>query len=133
MLPEHEDDLQVDIEEEIEPSKNYRIRLESNRVIGFVDELEAIKQAVMVILNIERYDYPIYSWDFGVELKDLIGQDVDYVMSEVKRRITEALLQDDRIDEVDGFEFEVNKSKLHVTFTVYANIGSFQQETEVEM
>lgn len=131
MIPVVSDDLFEDIEEIEEPSKNYKIT-DSNRIVGFVDGLEAIKQAVFLILNIERYEYPIYSWDFGVELKDLIGQDVDYVMAEAKRRITEALLQDDRIEEVDDFEFEVNKSKVQITFTVYTNYGSFEQEVEVE-
>lgn len=130
MLPEISDDLQVDLEELEEPSKNYRIV--GDRIVGTVDELEAVKQAVFLICNIERYDYPIYSWDFGVELKDLIGQDIDYIMSEAKRRITEALLQDDRIENVDDFEFELNKKKVHVTFTVYTNYGSFETETEVE-
>lgn len=131
MIPVVSDDLFEDIEEIEEPSKNYKIT-DTNRIVGFVEGLEAIKQAVFLILNIERYEYPIYSWDFGVELKDLIGQDVDYVMAEAKRRITEALLQDDRIEEVDDFEFEVNKSKVQITFTVYTNYGSFEQEVEVE-
>lgn len=131
MIPEITDDLQTDIEEVVEPSKNYRIA--ENRIVGTVDGIDAVKQAVFLTLNIERYDYPIYSWDFGIELKDLIGQDIDYVMSEVKRRITEALLQDDRIEDVNDFEFEVDKSKVHVTFTVYVNYGSFEQEMEVEL
>lgn len=131
MIPEIADDLQTDLEELVEPDKNYQIV--DNRIVGTVDGIDAVKQAVFLILNIERYDYPIYSWDFGVELKDLVGQDIDYVMAEVKRRITEALLQDDRIEDVNDFEFEVDKSKVHVTFTVYVNYGSFEQEMEVEL
>lgn len=131
MIPEIADDLQTDLEELVEPDKNYQIV--DNRIVGTVDGIDAVKQAVFLILNIERYDYPIYSWDFGVELKDLIGQDIDYVMAEVKRRVTEALLQDDRIEDVNDFEFEVDKSKVHVTFTVYVNYGSFEQEMEVEL
>lgn len=131
MIPEIADDLQTDLEELVEPDKNYQIV--DNRIVGTVDGIDAVKQAVFLILNIERYDYPIYSWDFGVELKDLIGQDIDYVMAEVKRRVTEALLQDDRIEDVNDFEFEVDKPKVHVTFTVYVNYGSFEQEMEVEL
>lgn len=46
-----------------------------------------------------------------MELQDLIGKPMDYVMVEVERRITEALTQDDRIDSVDNFEFEVHRKR----------------------
>ena len=58
-------------------------------------------QAVYLILNVERYAFPIYSRDYGSELSDLIGTPRDYAISEIKRRITEALTQDDRITSVD--------------------------------
>ena len=38
------------------------------------DKREALRQAVYLILNVERYAYPIYSRNYGSELVDLIGQ-----------------------------------------------------------
>lgn len=61
-----------------------------------------------------------------MELRDLIGKQMEYVIPEIERRITEALLQDDRIDAVNGFEFEQQKSKLKVTFIVHTNIGNLE-------
>ena len=81
-----------------QPSLCPRMIVESERIIGQCDDVEAIKQAIYNILNTERYQYIIFSWDYGVELKDLFGKPIDYVMPEVERRITEALVQDDRID-----------------------------------
>ena len=49
----------------------------------------------------------MYSWDYGVELADLFGEPVSYVCPELERRITEALLQDGRIEGVDGFSFRL--------------------------
>ncbi|MFR8334422.1 MAG: DUF2634 domain-containing protein [Oscillospiraceae bacterium] len=46
----------------------------SNRVQGMTDEQDAVRQAVYLILNVERYAYPIYSRNYGSELTDLIGQ-----------------------------------------------------------
>ena len=105
----------------------------SNRINGYVDDLEAVKQAIYLILNTERYQFVIYSWDYGVELLDLIGQPIPYVMSELPRRITDALTQDDRIEDVVDFEFEQNGKKLHTTFTVVSNLGNMPAELEVEV
>lgn len=43
----------------------------------------------------------------------------------------EALLQDDRITAVDGFEFETGKKTVHVTFTVHSIFGDLEVETDV--
>ena len=68
-----------------------------------------------------------------MELVDLIGKPMPYVMSELPRRIQEALTQDDRIDDVVDFEFEQHGKKLHTTFTVVTNVGNIPTELEVEV
>lgn len=92
--------------------------------MGSCDGLEAIKQAVYLILNVERYRYVIYSSNYGVEFDDLLGKPVPYVLPELKRRIEEALTQDDRITSVDGFEFETKKIQciVHLQYTVFLGI-----------
>ena len=104
-----------------------------DRIGGYVDGLEAVAQAVYLILATERYQYIIYSWDYGVEFVDLIGKPMPYVMSELPRRIREALTQDNRIDDVIDFEFEQKGNQLHVTFTVVSNVGNLSTELEVEV
>lgn len=130
MIPKVDNDL-LTLEVETQPSLTYALDIEHDRIRGRVDEIEAVKQAIYLILNIERYDYLIYSWNYGVELKDLIGQPKDFVLPEIKRRITEALLQDDRITAVDGFEFETGRRSVHVTFTAHTIFGDTEIETEV--
>lgn len=110
------------------PSLDYKMEIEGKRVTGMCDGAEAMKQAIFAILNTERYKYPVYSWNYGVELQDLIGMQVDYVMSELQRRITEALMQDDRIKEVDSFSFEKAENKIRVTFTVHTVFGDISGE-----
>jgi phage baseplate assembly protein W len=115
-------------------SKTYRINASvttPHKIQGYVDGLEAVRQAIYLILNTERYQYPIYSWDYGVELIDLIGKPIPYVMSEVARRIDEALTQDDRIIGTENYEFEKSGRGLKVTFTVVTNVGDFQTELDV--
>ena len=106
---------------------------EYDRVSGYVDNIESVMQAIYLILSTERYKHIIYSWDYGVELVDLFGKPIPYVIAEIPRRIKEALIQDDRIDDVVDFEFERQRNKLHVTFTVITNIGNITAEVGVNV
>ena len=100
----------IGFELEEQPSYTHKLDIEGQRVAGMTDKREALRQAVYLILNVERYAYPIYSRNYGSELVDLIGQPMDYAMSEMKRRITDALMQDDRITGVDDWTFEPAES-----------------------
>ncbi|MGG0663399.1 DUF2634 domain-containing protein [Viridibacillus arvi] len=133
MIPEQEENLTEDIEFEDEPSKTYKLMTGRNRIVGYIDEIEALKQAIYLMLSIDRYDYLIYSWNYAFESKDLFGKPISYVISELKRRITEALTHDDRIDDVDAFIFEVNKNKVHTIFTVHSIYGEFESGIEVNI
>ena len=121
------------IEETSIPSRTYKINLTGNYVNDYVDDIDAIKQAVYLILSTERYKYLIYSWDYGIELVDLFGKPMPYIYSELPRRITEALTQDNRITDVTDFQFDKNGSSLRVSFTVVTNIGNIPAELEVEV
>lgn len=125
-------DLEILLQEPTNATKDFGINFTTNRISGFVDDLESVRQVCVLILNTERYDHPIYSWNYGVELKDLIGQPPSYVHSEVKRRITDALTQDDRITDVTDFEVNTGRHKVEVSFRVNTVYGDFQEEIEVE-
>lgn len=116
-----------------QPSKTYKLNAEKNRINGVIDELEAVKQAIYLRLNTEKYDYIIYSWNYGVETKDLFGEDITYVYPELQRRITEALTQDDRINSVDAFSYEKVKNKVTLYFTVHTKFGDVESEKEVDI
>ena len=118
---------------EQQPSHTYKLDISRGRVKGITEDADALLQAVYLILSVERFQYPIYSYNYGVELVDLIGRPKDFVMSEVKRRITEALTQDDRIDSVDGWNFESTKNALIVTFTVHSIYGDIETKKEVDV
>lgn len=116
-----------------QPSFTYKLDTERNRVVGYVNDREAYKQAVYKILNTERYEYVIYSWNYGVELKDLIGMPIYYVVPELERRITEAIEADDRTVSVSNFEFDTSKrGVVHVKFTATSIYGEEIIETDVE-
>lgn len=127
MLPIRDsiNDINSNISVEENPTKTYKMKLFGNRINGKTDEQEAMKQAIYKILNTERYTYPIYSWNYGIELKDLFGKSKNYCKSEIKRRVKEALTQDERILDVNAFSFEDTKKRreLAVTFTAKTIYG----------
>ena len=131
---EENDSLIDAFDYETQPDYTYKLNVETERVAGYVDELEAYKQAVYKIINTERYDHLIYSWNYGVELKNLFGKPISYVVPEVELRLIEAIMQDDRTQIVYGFEFEQPKrGVLHVTFRCKCAYGTVVMSKDVEV
>lgn len=100
---------------------------------GYIDQIEAVKQAVAIILDVARFNNPVVSWNFGHELNKLIGQPMELVIPESERYIREALTQDDRITDVVDFEFTEQGSKLLASYRVVTIYGDFTRETEVNI
>ena len=133
MIPSVNTILNAELSVTSQLSKQHWMDLNKNRITRTCDGLEAVKQTVFKILNTERYDYLIYSWNYGIELMDLYGQPPILVFPEIERRVTEALLQDDRITGVDTFEFETKKGVVFVTFTVHTIYGDLNEEMVVNI
>lgn len=113
------------------PSKTYKVI--NGRIAGFVDELDAMRQAVDKILSTERFAWNIYSDDYGSDVNDLIGEDFDLINSELERLITEALSADDRIVSVEDFNInQTNGNSALITFIVVTVFGVIDMEQEVE-
>ncbi len=133
-IGESDPDLDIsegDTLEEIK-SKNYKMLLKEEVIKGYVDELEAMKQVVYKILSTERYVHLIYTWNYGVELRQLFGKPVDYVCPEIERLIKAALFQDNRINNVYSFTFDKSKKGVvSVEFIVETIYGEMSITKEV--
>ena len=133
MIPQNGDDLRQDFVFTTLPSRTLKMDHDWKTITGTIDQIQAVEQAVFLILTTERYQWLIFSWDYGVELQNLIGKDPEYCIPEIERRIREALLQDDRITAVENFEFELNKRKVLTTSTVISIFGNINVEKAVEI
>lgn len=132
MLPAVNPLLSQDIEFAESPTHTFYLDKDNRICYGYTDSLQAMEQAIYLILRTERYQYVIFSWNYGIELEDLFGMPVSYVIPEVKRRIEEALLQDARIQTVDSFAFDVSgKGELLVTFTAHTVFGDVSAQRQV--
>ena len=133
MIPSTNTVLKAGTKLQKKPSLNYMMHLDNKMIIGNADKQLAMKQVIYKILNTERYQYIIYSWNYGIELKDLFGMPVSYVCCEVQDRIKEALTQDDRINDVIDFDYSFPaKGVIHVSFTVKTIFGDVPAERMVE-
>ena len=115
------------------PSTTFLIDRESGRIEKTGGGLEAIKQAIEIILQVERYRYQIYSPNFGHEMNSLIGKPPEYVISMIKRRVKESLSVDNRILSVDNFTFKEASAGTPVkcAFDVKTVFGMVSAEVEV--
>jgi len=114
------------------PSLTFNIDTNNNVIIGEIDELEAVKQASFLCLNTDRFYHLIYSWNYGNELVNVFGKPYGLAIPEIKRFITEALCQDDRISSVDSWQFtRIKRGVLLAEFIVHSKYGSFEMEKEV--
>ncbi|XOQ49645.1 MAG: DUF2634 domain-containing protein [Eubacteriales bacterium] len=104
------------LSDEIEQTQTYKVS--DDKIQGITDGLTALQQTIEHMLNTERYEYPVYSLDYGFQSDDLIGKDREYVEAELQRRIRECLLTDDRITGVGNFRFAVNGDEMLCTFDV---------------
>lgn len=127
------DDADLDDEED-DQSPTYTFKVANGRIRGMTDELDAMQQAVDKILKTERFVYPIYDEQYGNDLPELIGESIDYALSEAERMVIEALEADDRINNVEITKCEQSDSDA-ITVEGYANTvyGRVGFESEVDM
>lgn len=127
MFPFDIDDDELNIEEErlIVPT-DYEIDFSTGKLTGrIITGLDAIIQWIKIVLITDRYVFPQYSWSHGSDLSTLIGQnyDEDYISTEVKRMIKEALSVDDSIIGFDDLVCEMKGDRLTISFAVNTLYG----------
>lgn len=117
---------------EQQPSETYRIDFEHGRITGRVDRLEAVKQAIVKILQTERFSHLIYSWNYGIETNAVFGRSYAVMESELRRVLKEALMQDRRITNLKDIIMAKRGSRsAAVAFTAETIFGDVPIETEV--
>ena len=131
-LPQSDISL-FDVEFRSQPGRTWYIDKSINRISGEVDGVAAVRQAVEIILNVERFRWQIYQPYSGVQLDALIGQNPGYVGAELQKRIRDALIVDDRITGISDFTYESRGTNLTAAFTVNTIYGPFMTQTEVTM
>lgn len=114
-----------------QPSKTWIIDRNTMQVSCMDKGLEAVRQAVEIALNVERYKWTIYSTNFGSELNDLVGEDEAYIIAEIPRLVEGALSPDNRVVSVDDYVYKkTDTNSMTVSFTVHTVFGDLVEVIE---
>lgn len=111
--------------------KDRTYALSEMKIEGFIEGPESLKQTVYKVLSTEQFEYPIYSFRYGIAWKQLMGEERPFVRAEMKRMIQEALMRDDRILAVDDFTFQFSGDVCRCRFKVNSIYGELIMGTEV--
>lgn len=115
-----------------QPSRTWIIDRDTMQVAGMDEGLEAVRQAIEIALNVERFRWTIYSANFGSELDELVGQDEALITAEIPRLVEGALSQDDRVLQVEDYAFtRTGPDSMHVSFTVRTVYGDLIEEIQI--
>ena len=133
VLPQTGISLDMPIEAEQQPGRTWKINTESKRIEGEIDDFEAVRQAVEIILHVERFRWQIYSPYSGMQWEGLIGQNPGYVNAELQRRIRDALTMDDRVTGISNYRSQLDGNTLTVSLTVNTVYGDTTTTMEVPL
>lgn len=131
MFPFEQEEKELLLEDaEEETLREYGVDFETGQLTGeIVEGLEAVKVWAWLALKTARYQYDVYSWEYGCEVESLIGQgnSREYLESETRRMVEECLLANPHILGISDFDCQVSDEMLILRFTMETDMG------EVEM
>ncbi len=133
MLPRSDIDLRGGVVFQDQPTLTWIADPVTRRIRGRGDGWEAIRQAVEIIVNVERFKWQIYTPNFGTDYDGLLGTEPGYAASELQRRLEDAFLPDSRILGIKDFTWSFSGVSLSVRFTVLTVFGDVASGLEVPL
>lgn len=118
-------------EAEEKPSLTYKLDLDKGRIVGKIDGLEAVNQAIRKAIITPRFKCLIYDNQYGSEVQEaVIAQDATPELTEavIPGFVKDALKPDTRILKVYDFAFAFMSDGAHIFFRADTIFG----ETEFE-
>ena len=113
------------------PSRTYKLDLDKRRIVGEVDGLEAVNQAIRKAIITPRFKCLIYSNQYGSEVEEMIiSKDAtpELIEASVPGFVKDALKPDTRILKVYDFAFKFKGEGAFIFFRADTIFG----ETEFE-
>ena len=133
MLPASDMDLSQGVVFQDQPTLTWIADPVTRRIRGRGDGWEAVRQAVEIILHVERFRWQIYTPNFGTDYDGLLGTEPGYAASELQRRLEDAFLPDSRILGMKDFTWSFSGVSLSVRFTVLTVFGDVPAGMEIPL
>lgn len=118
-------------ESEEKPSLTYRLDLDAGRIVGKVDGLAAVNQAITKAIITPRFKCLIYDNQYGSETEEaIISKDAtpEYIEAVAEGFVKDALRPDTRILSVYNFKIEFEEDNARISFQADTIFG----KTEIE-
>lgn len=117
--------VDIDNSPEAIPTKTPFIDTKNGRISGYIDGLDAMKQFIDKTLSTARFVYAIYDTSYATDQSALLGnnEDMQYIMSEGKRIVKDALLADNRITNVRDFTIGRENDEIKIVFSADTIFG----------
>ena len=113
------------------PSKTYRLDREKGRIVGKVDGIAAVNQAIHKAIITPRFKCLIYNHQYGNEAEAAVtAKDAtrDYIEATLEGFVRDALRPDTRILSISDFAIDFEGDAAHISFLAETIFGA----TEVE-
>lgn len=114
--------------------REYGLDFKSGRLTGkIVEGVDALCVWAYLALKAKRYRWVIYSWGYGDEVYDLIGNSYsdEYLRSECRRYMEECLFENEHITGIEDLEVSQIKDVLRIKFRMVTDVGSKEVEMDV--
>lgn len=114
--------------------REYGLDFKNGRLTGkIVEGVDALCVWAYLALKAKRYRWVIYSWGYGDEVYDLIGNSYseEYLRSECRRYMEECLFENEHITGIEDLEVSQTKDVLHIKFRMITDVGSKEVEMDV--
>jgi len=116
------------------PTYTYHFDMQSKRILGHIDGLDAMVQALNKLFETERFAWEIYTSNYGIELENLIGQEIAFVTTALEGRIRDAIFADDRVINLRSVTISVaDKESLVVDCWIETTQGLLEYRRELQV
>ncbi len=112
----------------------YGVDFDTGQLTGtIVGGIEAIKVWIWSALHTQRFQYAIYSWDYGADMEQYIGSAVtsEFLETDCHDEVEETLKICPYITGISDFAVELDGSQLHMEFLVHTIYGDTEVATDV--
>lgn len=121
-------------EENLYIPREYGIDFETGQLSGkMVEGYDALLVWAWLALRTPRYQYYIYSEDYGQEYENLVGKSYSEELtdSELERMTEECLTENPYITGIENFSCIKQEEKITLTFRLITELGDGEVNTDV--
>jgi hypothetical protein len=118
--------------------KDFKVYPDTEVMLGFTQtDIECLTQWIYNCLLTERYEYEIFTRNFGTSLSSLLGKGTErtLLIQQINDNIRDALVYDNRIDDVTDFDidFDDKNNSASIKFNVHSIYGDIAISTATNM